>query len=63
MAFLLNVEISWGHTSKENKEIPILQGKFLKIHIFYVLDVGLQVLLLQFENDYSRMCSFDVRIN
>lgn len=58
----MNVEISWRHTSKKNKEIPILYFQvnafkldFKKIHILYVLDVGLQVLLLQFENDYSHI--------
>lgn len=51
--------MSWRHTSKENKEIPILYFQvnafkldFKKIHILYVLDVGL---LLQFENDYSHI--------
>lgn len=54
--------MSWRHTSKENKEIPILYFQvnafkldLKKIHILYVLDVGLQVLLLQFENDYSHI--------
>lgn len=54
--------MSWRHASKENKEIPILYFQvnafkldFKKIHILYVLDVGLQVLLLQFENDYSHI--------
>lgn len=56
------LKFSWRHTSKENKEIPILYFQvnafkldFKKIHILYVLDVGLQVLLLQFENDYSHI--------